>query len=249
MKKILIYKDKGADAFCTSSLVFALKHEKVDEAYTIAWIDRELLRTTEWQKETKLVIFPGGRDIPYHQALKGEGNKQIKDFVLQGGKFLGICAGGYFGSAKVEFEKGGPLEVNAERELQFFPGVAQGPAYGLGKFRYHGQNGAQIAKLDDDSGSSLAAYFNGGCAFLEAEKYEGISVMSRYADIESRPPAVIKCQVGKGCAILSGVHPEYSSHFEFSSKYIDESLLSALHAIECKRRHLFLNILSQLALM
>lgn len=42
---------------------------------------------------------------------------------------MGICAGSYYGSRKVEFDLHGPLEVNEERELKLFKGRAVGPAY------------------------------------------------------------------------------------------------------------------------
>ena len=41
---------------------------------------------------------------------------------------MGICAGSYYGSRKVEFDLHGPLEVNDERALKLFKGRAVGPA-------------------------------------------------------------------------------------------------------------------------
>jgi len=35
----------------------------------------------------------------------------IREYVEQGGMYLGLCAGGYYGAQKVEFEVGTPLEV------------------------------------------------------------------------------------------------------------------------------------------
>lgn len=245
MKKILIYRDEGADAFSVSSLLSSLKQEKFDQAYSIEWADKELFQTSAWQKETDMLIFPGGRDIPYHEALKGVKNQYIKDFVHDGGKYLGICAGGYYGCASIEFEKGEPLEVFGTRELQFFPGIARGPAYGTGKFRYGSQHGAQIAKLHLPPSSETAVYFNGGCSFVDAEKYDDVTVIARYADIDDEPAAIVKCRVGAGCAILCGVHPEYSAAFKFSKKHIGP-LFSALEAIENERRSLFLTIVNHL---
>jgi len=43
--------------------------------------------------------------------LKFKGNKLIREYVEQGGMYLGLCAGGYYGAQKVEFEVGTPLEV------------------------------------------------------------------------------------------------------------------------------------------
>jgi biotin--protein ligase len=249
MKKIVIYKDEGADAFCIASLLCALKHEKLDQKYSLVHADKIFFQGTEWQKDTHLVIFPGGRDSPYHEALKGPGNTQIRDFVQKGGKFLGICAGGYYGSAVIEFEQGSPLEILAMRELKFFPGIARGPAYGVGKFCYQSEEGAQIAKLNltlSANPSLSAAYYNGGCVFVNAEKYDTISVIARYADIKDQPAAIIKCRVGDGCAILSGVHPEYSAYHKCTKKHIHESLFFALKQIEQERRTLFTSILNQL---
>lgn len=229
MKKILIYRDSGADLFCIASLLSALKLEKIDQKTCIDWADRELFQGDKWHKTAQLVIFPGGRDLPYHQALKGTANGHIRDFVLNGGKFLGICAGGYYGSAMIEFEQGGPLEVLGARELKFFPGIARGPAYGLRKFCYKSHQGAQIAKLISNS-SMTAAYYNGGGSFVEAEKYDGVSIIARYADIEGQPAAIVKCKVGAGVAILTGVHPENSVYKE----------------IELERRALFIGILNDL---
>lgn len=248
MKKILIYRDEGANPFSVSSLLSSLKQEKLDHTYSIEWADKDLFQTSSWQKETDLVIFPGGRDIPYHEALKGTGNKHIKDFVLEGGKYLGICAGGYYGSASIEFEKGEPLEVCAPRELKFFPGIARGSAYGTGKFRYGSEQGAQIAKLHLFPSSNMAAYFIGGCTFVDAEKYEDVSIIARYADIENQPAAIVKCRVGAGSALLCGVHPEYSAGFKFSKKHIGP-LFNALEEIENERRAVFLTILDQLSLL
>jgi len=254
MKNILIYTDKGADPFCIESLVSALKQEKLDEKYVIRQIKRDLLLETDWQKETHLLIFPGGRDIPYHRSLKGSGNHNIRTFVENGGNFLGICAGGYYGSSIVEFEQGGPLEVLGERELKFFPGIARGPAYGLRRFDYLSDKGAQIAKINLASSVSTvtAAYYNGGCSFDYPFKYsyfnseESINdvcpkvlVMARYADIEGQPAAIVKCHIGAGSAILSGVHPEYSAYHECTRKHIKGHLLLALKKIESERRCLF----------
>ena len=51
------------------------------------------------------------------------------DYVKSGGSYLGLCAGAYYGCARVVFEPGTPLEVVGGRELQFFPGTARGAAF------------------------------------------------------------------------------------------------------------------------
>lgn len=135
-----------------------------------------------------------------------------------GGGYLGICAGAYFGCARIEFEKGGDLEVLGERDLCFFPGKAIGPAYGKGEFRYEGSAGAQLGKLIFYDGSRAAAYFHGGCFFENPHLFENVKVLAKYADLQGEPAAIIECRVGKGRAILSGIHLEYSPyHIDVSS--------------------------------
>ena len=38
----------------------------------------------------------------------------------------------------------------------------------------------------------LWVYYNGGCAFLDADKFENIEIVARYEDLGNKPAAVIK---------------------------------------------------------
>lgn len=159
-------------------------------------------------QDISVFIMPGGRDRPYHAALKGKPNALIRRFVEEGGTYIGICAGAYYGCSSVEFDLGFPLEVCEERELKFFPGKAVGPAYGKGTFFYDSEKGARIAKIGPD----LYAHYNGGCTF-EGDLTHA-KILARYLDLPGEPPAIIECSIGKGKALLSGVHFETQlSHF------------------------------------
>lgn len=206
-EKIFVYRGEGADPFCIGSLCSSLK----ESGHSVDFVGPEDFRDSFRGSPSDLLIFPGGRDLPYLETLQGEPNRRIREFIRSGGVFLGICAGAYYGSRFVDFERGGPLQVLGERELAFFPGVAKGPAYGLGRFSYSSPEGALIAKLSlSDSSRLLVSYYNGGCFFEDPEKHSGVSILARYSDIEGMPAAVIECSFGKGKALLSGVHPEYS---------------------------------------
>lgn len=206
--RVLVYSDEGVDRCGLRELYIALENSLFFTHYTIHLANHRYLIDAEWEEKTALLVMPGGRDIPYHNLLQGKGNQRIASFVKNGGNYLGICAGGYFGAAYIEFEKGGELEVCASRELAFFPGKAIGPAYGLGHFSYENERGARQALLDWAGGKSHI-YFNGGCLFEEVERYPTIESLARYIDLPGSPAAVIRCSLGKGRAILSGVHPEY----------------------------------------
>ena len=147
MKKILIYQEEGTSPCSIQSLLLSLQQENLDKKYILKRINSEHLQRDLWQLETHLLIFPGGRDLPYCHSLRGLANRNIINFVQKGGSFLGICAGAYYASSLVNFEMGSPLEVVGPRELQFFPGIAYGPAYGSSKFSYENPSGARIANL------------------------------------------------------------------------------------------------------
>lgn len=160
------------------------------------------------------IIMPGGADLPYCAALNGEPNLMIHKFVEDGGSYIGFCAGAYYASSYVEFDRGGALEVSGKRELSFFPGVSRGPAYGTGTFHYDTDEGARLVPIiwcgsEEKAPDPLFVYYNGGGIFVDAESYAEVKVLARYGDISGHPAAIIECQVGKGRAILSAVHPEY----------------------------------------
>lgn len=160
-------------------------------------------------EQFSIFIMPGGRDRPYHTALRGPGNAEIRKFVENGGLYLGICAGAYYASAQVEFDKGFPLEVCEERELQFFKGKAIGPAFGKGTFEYSSEKGARLAQIETGMGI-FSIYYNGGCLFQG--DFSNVRILGRYLELPHKPPAIIECNVGKGRAILSGVHWETLTH-------------------------------------
>lgn len=205
--RIAIYDDEGVARRSLQILCSALAEEGFSNTQLV---NARILSQPEWLSSTQLLIIPGGRDLPYQKALRGSANRHIRQFVERGGRYLGICAGAYYASAFVEFEKGGPLEVLGARPLQFFPGVARGPICGLGRFDYESESGAEQVELEVASLGRIFAYYNGGCGFIEAEAYPNVDVRARFAQLPGFPAALIRCRVGQGVAILSGVHPEYN---------------------------------------
>lgn len=193
--KTLIYDDEGVSV----SLQPAVFRHFLGATSLSA---KELIKG-DWKAD--VLVMPGGRDRPYHAALAGEGNRIIKKFVENGGTYYGICAGAYYGCRIVDFERGHPLEVVEERELCFFNGSAIGSAYGLGLFSYNSRKGAKWANIQTKNGLERV-FFHGGPYF--AGDFSNVKVLGTYADLPGTPPAIIECTVGKGRAILSGVHVE-----------------------------------------
>ena len=123
--RALVYADRGAGERSVASLVESL----VERSFVVREIRAPEVIAGGWEAETDLFCIPGGADLPYCELLNGRGNRRIRDYVERGGSFLGLCAGGYYGSSRCEFEVGRRLEVCGERELGFFPGIARGAAF------------------------------------------------------------------------------------------------------------------------
>ena len=139
--------------------------------------------------------------------------------MYNGGVFIGFCAGGYFGTSKVEFAQGDPnMEVTGRRDLAFFPGIGRGPAFK--GFQYNSEAGAKAAKLITCNGEEVYNYFNGGAVFVDADIKSNVEVLAHYAqqtdvsysdlnNAKVKPAAVVLCKAGKGKILLTGTHPEF----------------------------------------
>ena len=206
---IYIYSDQGVSqesltqTIHTMSFLFGSK-------YSIQKIDARQVIQGTWRKDAALFIMPGGADLPYVKALAGQGNQEIKKYVEQGGEYLGICAGAYYGSREVQFAVGTPLEVIGPRELNFFPGIAKGPA--LAPYDYKSNSGSRAARILVSNGGlkeKAVVYFNGGPEFIADPNSQNFKIIARYEDLPENPPAIVEISVGSGAVILSGVHLEY----------------------------------------
>ncbi len=241
MRTVAVYADQGVDGGALKQLVCSLKLEL---ATPIKRVDAKALVSTSWEKEIDLLIVPGGRDIFYHAALDGKGTEKIRRYVENGGNYLGICAGAYFACESIEFEKGGPIEVCAERSLKFFPGIAKGPAYGPNKYSCENARGVEAASISWGS-AQCPVYFNGGCQFEEREHYPWVRTISRYLDLPGQPPAMLEIEMGKGLVFLSGVHIEYAPRYLNRDDPFLSRLIPIFEEVEAKRRHIFRSILEK----
>jgi glutamine amidotransferase-like uncharacterized protein len=238
MSTVLIYADKGVDGEALRQLVRTL--QECDKR-VLKRVDAQFLLNEPWEETASLLIIPGGRDVFYHAALDGAGTDKIRKFVENGGTYLGICAGAYFACSAIEFEKGTAMEVCAPRSLKFFPGIAKGSAYGPNKYFFESTQAAEAAKISWEKGE-CHIYFNAGCTFESQENFPHVRVLSRYLDLSGHPAAILEIDIGKGKAILSGVH------FEYSPKNLrkEDPRLAALYPILLKSEEMRQNLMRTL---
>ncbi len=148
-----------------------------------------------------VVILPGGW-APYQlSVLDKSAQAALKEFVHNGGRCVGVCAGAYLVSRTVRWEG-----AEYRYPLELFDGTANGPVPGLAAWPQAGPvrlapTAAGIAQgLQVIEGRDV--YYGGGSSFVGGTS---IATLARYPN---GSPAVVSCPVGKGEVVLSGVHFE-----------------------------------------
>ncbi|OGT25872.1 MAG: hypothetical protein A3I77_01255 [Gammaproteobacteria bacterium RIFCSPLOWO2_02_FULL_42_14] len=201
--RCVIYNDQGASLLCVNALVALLKKE-----YDVVLVDGDQLKKSEMLQDTQLFVMPGGRSLPFYEALGDRGNQNIIDFVHRGGTYWGICAGAYYACAHTDFALGLPLELRLQGPLNFFQGRAIGPVFLPNEFQYDSDGGKCDVEIIWEDGKKEWVYFQGGCYF-SGDFSRDIKILARYE--KNLQPAIIACTVEKGLVILSGVHTEMNN--------------------------------------
>ncbi|EWG39595.1 hypothetical protein FVEG_02363 [Fusarium verticillioides 7600] len=220
---VLVYTGIGTTVESVRHCIWSLRR-LLGPNYAVIPITENIILKEPWQATCALLVFPGGGDLGYCQALNGEGNRRIGDYVRRGGSYLGFCAGGYYGTQKCEFEVGNKsMEVVGRRELGFFPGTCRGGAFK--GFEYRSETGARAVRLtvpkgafEQEVASEIISYYNGGGVFVDApsvkdRKVEVLATYDEELDVDGGDgkAAVILCTVGDGKALLTGPHPEFAA--------------------------------------
>lgn len=243
-KTIYVYADKGvapesARQTCATFRTWL-------PTYAIKKLSAEELMQGAWTKHAALFVMPGGADLPYVAKLNGTGNKVIKDYVQNGGAYLGLCAGSYYAATDVEFDKDGPLKVVGSRELGFFKGKAVGPV--LATYDYKSRSGSRAAKLTTHFSTLKEAtvFYNGGGYFEDAAQDPNVDVIATYA--EKGEAAIIFTSYGAGNVVLSGVHFEYDPNLLDPADPDLKKILPALRAGDASRKILFDRLMDRLGI-
>ncbi|KAJ1915134.1 biotin holocarboxylase synthetase [Mycoemilia scoparia] len=231
---VLVYSGDGAGP---DSAKFAVKTLRafLGHRYAVREVDSTVLKSEPWEGSTAMVVFPGGRDLPYVRDMAGVGIARLKDWVHKGGRYIGFCAGGYFATSYCEFEPGTDMEVLGFRELKFYPDACRGTTYP--GYDYKSDNGSRpvsvkvnrelFKQISPKEGEQIAerfnVYFNGGGFFINAhelskEPDHKVDILAEYPPDVPDPlnrqriitdaVAVVGCHVGRGRAVLTGIHPE-----------------------------------------
>jgi glutamine amidotransferase-like uncharacterized protein len=217
--KILTYIDAGTfDG--TSRLMRAIAQQLPPAAYEMRVVMADDLRhDAALFDDAVLFVMPGGADLPFCEALNGAPNERIRRFVEEGGVYLGICAGAYYACRELAFHAGTEGAICGPRELGFVDAVAVGSlpqlTEGIPYDATPRSAAAAEIRTTDQLGAvpvTLHAHYHGGCRFDFGKHVppDAAQILAVYTGLPDNPPAIVSSGVGKGRAILTGVHLEVS---------------------------------------
>lgn len=253
---VLVYKGPGASEVGCMHLMSALRSTLDSTKHEVQFITPEAIIKGSELYNAGLVAFGGGYTSGFASALGESGLTNLRDYVLRGGAYFGLGAGGYFGCDYIEFDKGGSLEKFSERDLRFYPGIGIGPVYP--GFKYSTNQGVNAAAITFHAeglfSSSLYAFIDGGGKFQRSNPVKSgssvtdIQVLARFEDLDEKPSAIVKTRVDKGMAVLSGVHLEYDAISVVNSDSDLEQFRDKFCESEEKRKMAFKTVLELLNL-
>lgn len=256
---VLVYNGRGVSSESLHHTLHSLRRA-IGHHYDIRLVTAHTLAHDPWEEGCRLLLIPGGRDLPYVHDLSGPATRRIQSYLRDhGGRVLGICAGAYLCCDRVEFERGTSLEVVGERELRLCAATATGSVYP--GFEYGGEAGAHAVSLELDGRlrarklEDVRIYFNGGCFFdfsnaRDAALSLEYHTLARYRERDNLPAIVAGYAPGQTVSpsvVLSGVHIEYDVA-AMAERQPGHPLLSTLEPHREGQRRLWNEILCMLGL-
>lgn len=218
MQPIFVYHDY---AHHNASLWFALTRRYKNTRY----IDANDILNGVLDEKPAAFVMPGGASRYVADKLNGAGNQAIKDYVANGGVYIGICAGAYYACDTIYWQHG-PQRLLVKNELALFSGAAQGP---IAEF-CAGDNTAKIVMMDTAMGQLPTLYW-GGPRFFDAAS-SNATVLATYADLATDNANIIRGTHGNGRYLLTSSHPEMDNtarglmHFDVvDNRYADIAAL------------------------
>lgn len=197
---VLIYSDDGTWLDGIIALETFFEHQNV----TTKRIYAADLNADTWNKDADAVIFPGGYSYNYQLAITLDAVDELRNYVSNGGAYIGICAGAYFASKTVEWEGG-----SYPYELALFDGTATGslnyiapwPEYKMTQLTLNKDN-----PINSDSDNSLSVLYYGGPILTPNTGVE-VNTVATWDDANNTA-AIINFEYDDGRVLLLGPHLE-----------------------------------------
>ncbi|KTW30794.1 biotin-[acetyl-CoA-carboxylase] ligase [Pneumocystis carinii B80] len=212
--EILIYTDTETSKLSVEQ-VFSIFQFLLGPYYVIKKVNKLYLEQRSRWDDIALFIMPDSQDVIYNNGLGEKTNEKILEYLKNGGKYIGIGAGGYYASAYTEI-KSNDAE-NKDSKLVIFPGIARRIEFSEYISSNNGDKRIAHIHIEDESyeHENDMYYYHNGVSFVNADEFLNTRILASYKEINSNDKkstnaAIIQCRIGKGEAVLFTVHPEYS---------------------------------------
>ena len=199
MKKLAIFV---SHPYCSVQSVNGII-ESLEKKYTFKMFSKHEVEETFFD-DIDAVVFPGGiGNSNSYYSLHSENEEMIKQYVLSGGKYIGICMGGYWAGS------------NYFNLLQGCDTVQYIKSINTDTKRPHPKNLDVIWK-----GKEEKMFF-----------YDGFSVTKGNYDVyasykNGEPMAIIQDNIG-----IIGCHPEATKHWYDSYSWMKNKFVSKHHLL------------------
>lgn len=230
-RTILVYNGTGVCEGCPEDIAVQLRRAGYHVDYA-----NERKVTFEKLKQYDVYIQPGGDDVGVvKKALRStfsdgvDGVQAIQEYVANGGRFMGICLGGYMADSLLEDDNTENLHLVAVASKPHFDKLEARVEDVIWTGLKNGLNGVG------------PIYYQAGPEFkvLPPEPRQGFAhVLASYSS--NGEPAVVMNSYGKGKAMAVGVHPEATD------EWFQDDHLEPQHAANKKNQKIFLELVEKL---
>ena len=167
-----------------------------------------------------IIVFPGGRADHMIMALSQEQIDNIREYVAEGGSYMGVCAGAYFASNYTIWDGVKYGEISGYI-LDLYYGDAVGPIKEIGNYNLNKiYNPPHPTNITWYNGEKFNVTYWGGPYFTPVDK---VKVLAIYDKVQKA--AAVKFNYHSGRVILFGFHPELDTHYSQENR---EKFLKAL---------------------
>ena len=204
LNDIALYSDNGAAESC----VKATKNMFEWMGYTVQLITSDYIDKNDLDNFS-IICFPGGNMYQYSQDISSPGKEKIRNFISNGGGYIGICGGAYFTGERV-FWQGNQLPMEP---LAIFPGTTQGPIDEIAPYPNCKMCEVNIVDhshpITQSEQDSLWIAYCYGPVFLPNQG-ANVDILGKY-EVGDKP-VIIAFEYGLGNVFIIGTHPEFEEN-------------------------------------
>jgi glutamine amidotransferase-like uncharacterized protein len=204
--KVGLYLDSGVFESCKTNTVNMLNEMQCN--YTVINGDSILNNALS---HYGLLLMPGGDMWIYRSYLTTAGMAKIKEYVSQGGGYIGICGGSCFAAYQNVWRgwANQPREYISVNGLNLFLGIADGPIEDFAPTYVDSKCQIKIVQPGHPVSAGLPdviqPYYDHGPMFLFTDSVN-ITTLGRTVIGDKKIIIAFQCDSGK--VFLTGAHPE-----------------------------------------